>query len=205
MAKCFKEDGMRNAKISLAGIILCFSLASFGLAEDYDLQYFMSKTSSKAEELSKKDKTELLNRMDWAMERAQQMQAKLTQAIQTGEMDTRYQDGEFWVSKLEEDRASIQTGIQQLKLLKEKPANLLASIKLYKSLKDLSSNFNAYNNVPSFSAFVGDLAPEMELWADPVFYKLYLLPLARLKDKDMEKERPQSQKEKKPPPKVKKP
>jgi hypothetical protein len=165
----------------------------------------MSKSSSKAEELSKKEKTELLNRMDRAMERAQQMQAKLTQAIQTGEMDTRYQDGEFWVSKLEEDRASIQTGIQQLKLLKEKPANLLASIKLYKSLKDLSSNFNAYNNVPSFSAFVGDLAPEMELWADPVFYKLYLLPLARLKDKDMEKERPQSQKEKKPPPKVKKP
>ena len=192
---------MRNVKISLIGIILCFSLASFGLAEDYDLQYFMSKTSSKVEELSKKEKAELLNRMDRAMERAQQMQAKLTQAIQTGEMDTRYQDGEFWVSKLEEDKASIQTGIQQLKLLKEKPANLLASIKLYKSLKDLSFNFNAYNNVPSFSAFVGDLAPEMELWADPVFYKLYLLPLARLKD--MEKERPQ--REKKPPPKVKKP
>jgi hypothetical protein len=60
--------------------------------------------------------------------------------------------------------------------------HLVASIRLYKSLKDLSSNFNAYNNMPSFSALVGDLAPDMELWVDPVFYKLYLLPLAHLKD-----------------------
>jgi hypothetical protein len=48
---------------------------------------------------------------------------------------------------------------------------------------------------------VGDFAPEMELWADPVFYKLYLLPLAR--SKDVEKELPQ--KEKKPVTKGKKP
>ena len=52
-----------------------------------------------------------------------------------------------------------------------------------------------------FSAFVGDLAPEIELWTDPVFYKLYLLPLAH--SKDMEKEPPQ--REKKPIPKGRKP
>jgi hypothetical protein len=56
--------------------------------------------------------------------------------------------------------------------------------------------------MPPFSALVGDLAPEIELWADPVFYKLYLLPLARLKDvetKTIQKETKPTQKEKKPP------
>jgi len=48
---------------------------------------------------------------------------------------------------------------------------------------------------------VGDLAPEIELWADPVFYKLYLLPIAR--SKDVETKVPQ--KEKKPAPKEKRP
>jgi hypothetical protein len=38
------------------------------------------------------------------------------------------------------------------------------------------------------SGYVGDLAPEIELWADPVFYKLYLLSLAASRDKDMDKE-----------------
>jgi hypothetical protein len=85
--------------------------------------------------------------------------------------------------------------------LREKPTHLIGSIKLYKSLKDLSSNFNAYNNMPLFSALVGDLAPEMELWADPVFYRLYLLPLARLKDLGAGT----AQKGKKPASKVKKP
>jgi hypothetical protein len=33
--------------------------------------------------------------------------------------------------------------------------------------------------VSYFSAHVGDLALELELWTDPVFYKLYLLPLAQ--------------------------
>jgi hypothetical protein len=102
---------------------------------------------------------------------------------------------------LEEDQGSIETGIQQIKSLREKPTRLVASVKLYKSLKDLSENFNAYNNLPSFSALVGDLAPEIELWADPVFYKLYLLPLAH--SKDVEKVPPQ--KEQKPVPKEKKP
>jgi hypothetical protein len=41
----------------------------------------------------------------------------------------------------------------------------------------------------------------MELWADPVFYKLYLLPLAVLKDREAEP----AKKEKKPITKEKKP
>ena len=49
------------------------------------------------------------------------------------------------------------------------------------------------------SAYVGDLAPEVELWADPVFYKLYLLLLAASRDRDMDKEL--SKMEKKPAPK----
>ena len=181
--------------------ILFLGLASFCFAEDYPLQYFLAKTSSKVDELSKKERTELLNRIDEVMEQAQQIHLKLIQSIQTGEMDIRYQEGKFWMSKLEEDQRSIENVNQQLKLLKEKPTHLVASIKLYKSLKDLSANYNAYNNIPSFSAYVGDLAPEIELWADPVFYKLYLLPLALLKD--VEKGPPQ--REKKPIPKVKKP
>jgi len=128
------------------------------------------------------------------MEEAQRINRNLIQAIQGGEVKVEYQEGKFWMAKLEEDRGSIDTGFQQLKLLKEKPTHLLASIKLYKSLRDLSSNFNAYNNMSLFSAYVGDLAPEMELWADPVFYKLYLLPLAVLKDREAEP----AKKEKKP-------
>ena len=88
------------------------------------------------------------------------------------------------MARLEEDQKSIETVIQQIKLLREKPNHLVASISLYKSLKELSSNFNGYNNLPSFSALVGDFAPEVELWADPVFYELCLLPLARLKDRE---------------------
>jgi hypothetical protein len=181
--------------------ILLFGLVCVAIAEDYRLQYFLTKISSQTNELSKNERIELLNRIDEVMKQAKQIHSKLIQAIQTGEMEIRYQEGKFWMSKLEEDQGSIENGIQQIKLLREKPTHLVASIKLYKSLKDLSSNFNAYNNMPSFSALVGDLAPEMELWADPVFYKLYLLPLAHLKDV----ERGPPQKEKKPIPKVKKP
>jgi len=192
---------MEYRKIFLAGLFLFFGLASLGRAEDYTLQYFLSKASSKTIELSKKEKTELFNQLDEVMKQAQGIRTKLIQALQIGEADVRYQEGRFWISKLEEDGESIEMGIQQIKLLIEKPSHLLASIKLYKSLKDLSSNFNAYNNLPSFSASVGDFAPEMELWADPVFYKLCLLPLARLKD--VEKVPPQ--KEQKSVPKGKKP
>ena len=188
-------------KVFLLGLILFLGLASLSQAEDYSLQYFLSKASSKKIELSKKEITELFNQLDEVMKKAQKIRTQLIKAIQIGETDVRYQEGKFWMSKLEEDRDSIETAIQQIKLLREKSTHLLASIKLYKSLKDLSLNFNAYNNMPSFSALVGDLAPEMELWADPVFYKLYLLPLARLKDSETKT----PQKEKKPTPSEKKP
>ena len=176
-------------------------MTSLGRAENYTLQYFLSKASSKTVELSKKEKTELFNQLSEVMKQAQGIRTKLIQAVQTGETDVRYQEGKFWMSKLEEDGESIEVGIQQIKSLKEKPTDLVASIKLYKSLKGLSTHFNAYNNLTSFSAFVGDFAPEMELWTDPVFYKLCLLPLAR--SKDAEKLPPQ--KEQKPAPKGKKP
>jgi hypothetical protein len=192
---------MRRHKIVFVEIILFFGFAYATFAEDYNLHYFLSKSSSKTLELSKKEKSELFDQLDGVMKKAQGIRTKLIQALQTGETDVQYQEGKFWMAKLEEDQGLIETGIQQIKLLKEKPTHLVASIRLYKSLKDLSENFNAYNNLPSFSALVGDLAPEMELWVDPVFYKLYLLPLARLKD--VEKVSPQ--KEQKPAPKRKKP
>jgi hypothetical protein len=192
---------MGYRKIFVAGFILFLGLVSSGKAEEYYLRYFLSKVSSKTIELSKKEKTDLFNQLDGLMRQAQGIRTKLMQAIQTGETDVRYQEGKFWVSKLERDQESIETGIQQIKLLKEKPDHLVASIRLYKSLKDLSENFNAYNNLLSFSAWVGDLAPEMELWADPIFYRLYLLPLAHSKSTEIKA----SQKEKKPPHKEKRP
>jgi hypothetical protein len=191
---------MGYRKIFLLGLILFLSLASLGQAEDYSLQYFLSKSSPKRVELSKKETMELFNQLEEVIRQAQKIRTKLIQAIQIGETDVRYQEGKFWMSKLEEDKDSIETAIQQIKLLREKSTHLLASIKLYKSLKDLSSNFNAYNNMPSFSALVGDLAPEMELWVDPVFYKVHLLPVAYLKDPETKT----PQKEKKPEPKEKK-
>lgn len=192
---------MRYLVQCLGLIILLLSLVSTGYPEDFSLQYFLVKTSSKDNGLSNQEKTELLNRMNEMLEQAQYIQRSLIDTIQVGEMKLEYQEGRFWMSKLEEDRASIETGIQQLQLLKEKPDHLTASIKLYKSLRDLSFHFNAYNNVPLFAASVGDLAPEMALWADPVFYKLYLLPLALSKDREPEPPK----KEKKPAPKSKKP
>lgn len=192
---------MEYRKIIVAGLLIFLGLISFAFAENYSLQYFLTKVTSKPEALSKKEKVELLDQIDRLLEQTLQAHGKVTRDIQTGEIDIRYQEGDFWISKLKEDRKSIEAGIEQVKLLKTKPGNLVASIRLYKSLKDLSVNFNAYNNMPSFSVFVGDLAPELELWADPVFFQLYLLPLARLKD--IEKEPPK--KEKAPMPKGKKP
>ncbi len=184
--------------LGLAILLLC--VTSFSYAEDYDLPYFLSKSASKTIELSKNEEVELFDRIDGIIGRAQRIRMKLVEGIQTGEMDIRYQDGKFWISKLENDQESIEKGIQQIKLLKEKPTHLVAAINLFKSLKDLSSNFNAYNNMPSFSAFVGDLAPEIELWADPVFYNLFFFFFAQ--SKNIEKEPPK--KEKKPVPKGKK-
>jgi len=180
-------------------IVLFFASISAGFAEDYSLQYFLGKNPSR--ELSKQERKELLNRIEEAVDQAHRIYIRLSRGIQSGEMEIQYQEGRFWMSKLEEDKESIETGKQQLRLLKEKPAHLVASVKLYKSLKDLSANLNAYNNNPSFCSFVGDLAPEMGLWADPVFYQLHLLPLAQSKAPDGQP----PAKEKKPVPKVKKP
>ena len=197
---------MRFQKASLGLMILVVALSSAVFAEDHDLRFFLGKASSKEGVLSKNEGAELLSRIETMLEEAQRIRAKLTQGIQSGEIDVRYQEGTFWLSELERDGISIEKAGQQIKLLKDKPSLLVSSIVLYKSLKDISENFNAYNNVPSFSAWVGDLAPEMELWADPVFYELYLLPLARVRDKEAESKPPQpAQKEKKPATKVKKP
>lgn len=190
---------MRYRKVSLVGIILFLSWASLSFAEDYTLQYFLAKASAKDYEPSEKEKAELLNRMNEILEKTQQVHKNLVQAIQGGEITMEYQEGRFWMAKLEEDRGSIETGMQELKVLKEKPNHLAGSIKLYKSLRDLSVNFSAYNNMPLLSAHVGDLAPEIELWADPVFYKLYLLSLAASRDRNMVKGLPKA--EKKPSPK----
>jgi hypothetical protein len=194
------RNEMKYLRGFLGLMILIFYLPSLSYAEDYDLRYFLAKISLKTNELFKNETAELLDRIEGVIERAQRIRMKLVEGIQTGEMDIRYQDGKFWISRLENDQESIETGIQQIKLLREKPTHLVAAINLFKSLKDLSSNFNAYNNMPSFSAFVGDVAPEIELWADPVFYKLFLMPLAQ--SKNIEKAPPQ--KEKKPVPKGKK-
>lgn len=192
---------MRYQKMIWGLIVVFFFLSPICLAEENDLQYYLKKTSSETNELSKKEKAELLNQIEKLMERTQEVHLKLFKSIQAGDLDIRYQEGKFWESKLEEDRKSIEVAFKQLKLLKEKPTHLLATLRLYKSLRDLSSNYNVCNNTPSFSAFVGDLAPELELWGDPVFFELYLLPLARVKDV----EKKAVQKEKAPIPKNKKP
>ena len=181
------------------GFSLVFSLAAWvSVAEEYQLQYFLEKSSIKAYDLSKRERTELLNRVEKVLEQAKEIQLRLSRAIQAGETDIKYQEGRFWMERLEEDQRSIDSGARQLKILREKPTHLVAAIELYKSLKDLAFHFNAYNNVPSFSASIGDVAPELELWGDPIFYRLYVLPLASSLDAKAPK------KEKKPEPKDKK-
>lgn len=170
-------------------------------SEEDHIHYFLSKVSSKAEELSKKERIELLNQINLLLGKAQKINMKLINAIQTGELGIQYQEGRLWISKFESDHKSIEIGLEQIVLLKEKADQIQSAVKLYKSLRDLSSNFNQYNNIPSFSGFVGDMAPEMGLWVDPIFYQLYLLPLARLKDTGSET----PQKEKKTLPRGKRP
>jgi len=182
-------------------VSLFFLLAFASLAEEYSLRFFMEKSSFKTYELSKKERTELLDRLESMIEKAKEVQARLTRIIQGGEADIKYQEGKFWMSKLEEDQEAIDSGAQQLNILREKPMHLVAAVKLYKSLKDLSFHFNTYNNMSCFSACIGDMAPEMELWVDPVFYKLYLLPLAQAKSSETKT----PTKEKKPEGKGKKP
>ena len=181
----------------LAVILAGFS--SVSLAEDLTLQYFLAKATSKEGDLSITEKTELLNRIEEVMGRARQTHQQLIQMMLSGDVPLPFQEGHFWMSKFKEDETSIETGFQQLKLMKDKPLLLAPPILLYKVQRDLASNFNAYNNMPSFSSFVGDVGPELELWADPVFIKLFLLPLLNSKDKEAEAKSPS--KEKKPNPK----
>ncbi len=192
---------MKYRKVIMINFLIVFCLVSIALSEEYSLTYFLSRITSKPVALSSKERLELLSRIERLLDLARGASQKMTKDLQTGEIDIRYQEGEFWLSKLKEDDKSFQTAMEQIKILKERPGHLVASVGLYKSLKDLSINFNAYNNMSSFSAFVGDLAPELDLWTDPVFYQLYLLPLARLKDA----EKGSPQKEKPPVPKGKKP
>ena len=103
------------------------------------------------------------------------------------------------MSKAEEDLKSVETGLQQLKLLNEKPGDLVSALVLYKSLKDLALNLNAFNNEPSFAAFVGDQAPELMLWTDPVFYQFYLFPLAQSRNVEKKVDEKSPKQEKKPP------
>jgi len=196
---------MRCRKLCLGLVILLCVCSSAVLADDYDLQYFLAKVSSKEGGLSRSETAELLNRIEGVMGKAQKIREKLAQRIQAGEVDVRYQEGKFWISKLDEDGGTIDTAIQQIKLLRDRPTLLVPSARLYKSLRDLTWSLNVYNTIPSFSSLVGDLAPEAELWADPVFYQLYLLPLAHARDKEMEPKPPPTEKVKKPAPKVKKP
>src|SRR5512135_916044 len=100
---------MAYPKILSVGFVLLLGISSGAWAEEYYLQYFLSKASSKTVELSKKEKVDLFNQLDGLMKQAQRIRTKLTQAIQTGEADVRYQEGRFWVSKLEKDQESIET------------------------------------------------------------------------------------------------
>ena len=181
----------------LAMILVSFS--SVSLADELTLQYFLTKAFSKEEDLSKIEKTELLNRIEEVMGQARQINQRLIQEMFSGNTTLPFQEGQFWMSKFKEDEASIGTGFQQLKLMKERPLLFAPPVLLYKSLRDLASNFNAYNNTSHFSSFVGDIGPELELWADPVFLRLFLLPFLNSKDKETEVK--SSPKEKKPNPK----
>jgi len=180
-------------------VVILVSFSSVSLAEELTLQYFLAKAFSKEGDLSKTEKTELLNRIEEVMGQARQTHQQLIQVMLSGDVTLPFQEGQFWMSKFKEDEASIETGFQQLKLMKDKPSLLTPPVLLYKSVRDLASNFNAYNNMSSFSSFVGDVGPELELWADPVFIRLFLLPLLNSKDKEAEVKFPP--KEKKPNPK----
>jgi hypothetical protein len=195
-----------NWKMVLGFSLVIYLAASVSVAEEYQLQYFLEKSSMKTYDLSKRERTELLNRVEGVLERTQDIRLGLSRAIQGGETDVKYQEGKFWMVKLEEDQGAIDSGARQLKILKEKPTQLVAAIKLYKSLKDLAFHFNTYNNMASFSASIGDVAPELELWADPIFYRLYVLPLARsLETKTPKKDKKPETKEKRPETKPKRP
>jgi hypothetical protein len=202
----------QTAKIIILALLFVGLAFSAKAEEEYQLQYFLAKSLSKTNDLTKMERGELLNRTEEALERTQRSHVRLTTAILSGELEFRYQEGKYWMAKLEEGLRAIEAGTQQLKILKGKPDDIVASVILYKSLKDLAFNLNACYNVPSFASVVGDLAPELELWADPVFYQLYLLPLAQSKNVEVKPpeevippEKVKPPEEVKPPKKEKKP
>jgi hypothetical protein len=166
---------MKSVRFIFCLLGFSLGLASFCFGQGYPLPYFMAKVSSGATELSKTERTELLNRIEEIVNRVRRSNGRITQTIQAGEMEIRYQEGKFWMGRLEADQSTVEDAAQQIRILREKPS-LLASVRLYKSLRDLAFNFNAYNNVSVFTSFVGDLAPEVGMWADPVFFQLFLLP-----------------------------
>jgi hypothetical protein len=184
-------------------IALLLSLTSLCQAEEYQLQYFLTRPSSKMNDLSVQEKMDLLRGIGETLQRVQESHLRLTSVIQSGEVELRYQEGKLWMSRVEEDLKSIESGVQQIKVLKEKPGDLVAAVVLYKSLKDLVFNLSAFNNEPSFATFVGDLAPELMLWTEPVFYQLYLLPLSQAKNIEKKVEVKPPKQEKKPPSKGK--
>ncbi len=185
----------------IIGFFIFLGFSTLLQAQDFSLSYFLNKANARNESLSAEERKALLHQMERLLTKTEAVHQRMMHHIKTGALEILYQEGEFWVSKMTEDGRSIQNGFEGMAGLKKKPLSLLASVNLYKSLRDLAFNFNAYNNIPAFSGMVGDLAPELALWADPVFYQLYLLPLVRIKDV----EKVPSQKERTPPPKTKKP
>lgn len=155
-------------------------------AEEEPLQFFMKKVNTRAFQLQSKEKSELLFQIENLLKRIEEVHQRLVDGIQGGEFELRYQEGKFWISQLERDREWMKVAREQLVQLKNRSNHLVAALELYRALKNLSTNFNAYNNQVFFSASIGDLAPEIALWTDPVFYQLFLLPLARSKEKGIE-------------------
>lgn len=167
-------------------LIISLTISILVWAEEDPIQYFMKKVTTRAVQLNPREKSELLSQLETLLGRVEEVHQRLVYGIQSGGIELRYQEGKYWLSRLEKDQEWMKIAHEQLKTLKNHSTHLLAAIELYRSLKNLSSSFNTYNNYPFFSSSVGDLAPEIELWADPIFYHLYLLPLARSKEKGIE-------------------
>jgi len=167
-------------------ILICLGIPFLVWAEEDSLQYFMRKVNNKTFQLNPKERSELFQQIENLLGRMVEVHQKLVHGIQSGEIELRYQEGRFWLSQLEKDQEWMKRAQEQLAWLKNHSTHLVSAMELYRSLKNLSFHFNAYNNQPLFSASIGDLGPEIELWADPIFYQLFLLPLARSKEKGVE-------------------
>ena len=179
--------------IRFGGMLVFVSLlSSTSVAEEHDLQYFLRKATEtqNVAALSHQERQELLSRMGTLIGKVREAHRQMVQMILSGTYEVQYQEGRLWMSSLAEDEGALETAIQQIKSLKEKPSLLVPPITLYKALRDLSVHFNRYTYVPQFSGLIGDLGLELELWVDPVFYQLCLLPLAQGRDKEPEAKPP---------------